>query len=400
VLSWILDAFVDAGRRDLFFVPIGISYERLVEEGSMVEELEGGTKSDESVAGLVRARRFLRNRFGSAHVRFGEPISVGDYLARHEGEFGPDGSAEARRIAIEELGNEIVERINWAMVATGTSVAACALLGGSPRGLFRGELVLRMREIVDLLRLQDVPMTGSLAGGESDFKESIAFLVRTDLVKISNDPRGEIIYFDEDKRRALDVYRNVVAHFLATPSFAARRILQGVSRAELRTDLQFWLEFFYTELFAPTGTVMALHVDGFLDYFERIGALEEREERLYPTEKGRRYFRFLAEQTRGLIESYYATFQAVLTAPDGTSERELEKATEEGFQRAQLLGEVERREAWTVTSFRNALELLVRREVLVRSEGDKPKERAYARGPRFDDLPSFLERLAASLGAL
>ena len=43
-----------------------------------------------------------------------------------------------------------------------------------------------------------------------------------------------------------------------------------ITWSELREDLQFWLDFFYTELFAPTGTVLALHVDGFLDYFEQV----------------------------------------------------------------------------------------------------------------------------------
>ena len=50
-----LEAFVASQRRDLFLVPVAITYERLVEEGSMIEELEGGEKTPESV--LEAARR-------------------------------------------------------------------------------------------------------------------------------------------------------------------------------------------------------------------------------------------------------------------------------------------------------------------------------------------------------
>ena len=60
-----VEAFLDTARRDLFFVPIAITYERLVEESSMVDELEGGAKTEESVLGLVRARKYLQRRFGS-----------------------------------------------------------------------------------------------------------------------------------------------------------------------------------------------------------------------------------------------------------------------------------------------------------------------------------------------
>ena len=78
ILSWNVEAFLASGRQDLYFVPIALTYERLVEEGAMVGELEGGAKTEESMLGLVRARRFLRLRFGSVFVNFGEPISLGD----------------------------------------------------------------------------------------------------------------------------------------------------------------------------------------------------------------------------------------------------------------------------------------------------------------------------------
>ncbi len=44
ILSWEVEAFLGTSRRDLFFVPIAITYERLVEEGAMVDELEGAQK--------------------------------------------------------------------------------------------------------------------------------------------------------------------------------------------------------------------------------------------------------------------------------------------------------------------------------------------------------------------
>src|SRR5262249_61935839 len=75
----------------------------------------------------------------------------------------PAETEHDRRAFVEQVGTRIVERINWAMAATATSVACCALLGERQRGLFRPELVRRMQQIVDLLRLMDVRLTPELS---------------------------------------------------------------------------------------------------------------------------------------------------------------------------------------------------------------------------------------------
>jgi glycerol-3-phosphate O-acyltransferase len=402
MLSWNIEAFIASGRRDLFFVPVAITYERLVEESSMVDELEGGAKRKESMLGLVRARKVLENRFGSVFVNFGEPISLAQTLEGRRELFGPDetpSAAAGKRALTESLGNEIVERINWAVVANATSVAASALLGEPRRGMFRSELTQRMREVVDLLRLQDVRLTPALVRDEGEFNESIAFLLRAGLIKSEQDPRGEILYYDESRRRALDVYRNVLFHFLVAPSLLARRLQQDATLSALREDLGFWLDLLYREFFAPKATVLGLQLEAFLDYFERIGVLECSDDHFRVTEKGQGYIAFLAEQTRSLIEAYYASCSAILNLEEPSTAKQLEKSAEEQFARAHLLGEIQRTEGWNPVTFRNALDLLTRRGILETLAGEKDREPCYGRGGAFEDLTGLRERLAAVLVA-
>jgi glycerol-3-phosphate O-acyltransferase len=403
MLSWDVEGFLDSARQDLFFVPIAITYERLVEEGAMLGELHGVAKSDESVMGLVRARKYLQRRFGSVHVNFGEPISLADALGDRRERFARDSSedpdAEKRRF-IESLGNRIAERINWAVVPNSTSIAACALLGERRRGMFRGDLTQRMQEIVDLLRLQDVRLTPALARGEGSYDEAIDSLLRTDLVRKNVDPGGEIVYFEEGKRRALDLYRNVIVHYLAAPSFIARRLLTGPSLGDLREDVSEWLDLFYSEFYVSRGEVLAAHLEAFLDHFERFGWVERSEKHLRATEKGRDHFLFLAEQTRGVVEAYYAAFGAVLVSDGPLTAKGLQEAASAQFDRADLLGEVVRREAANRITFGNAIELLVRRQILERAaSADRKGDSAYVRGPAFDDLATLHERLATALAA-
>jgi glycerol-3-phosphate O-acyltransferase len=402
MLAWDVDAFLAGARRDLFFVPIAITYERLVEEGAMVNELEGGRKQRESMLGLVRARKVLRRRFGSVYVNFAEPISLVNALGDRRELFAKEATPEAaaaKRLFVEQLGSEICERINWAMVANATSVAAVALLGERRRGLLRFELTERMQQVVDLLRLQGVRITPALEQDAPEFDDSIAFLRRADLVQAAPDARGEILYYEESHRRALDVYRNVILHFLVAPSFLARRCLAGASPEELRADLAHWIDLFYREFFTPKALVLGSQVDAFLDHFERQGALEREPHRLRATEKGRGYLRFLAEQTRSLLEAYYAAACALGSLQTPTPTRKMLEAVGKQFDRAALLGEVERPEASNPVTFANVIDLLVRRGVLEQRDPEKGRDPLLAPGPAFEELAGLRERLARTLAA-
>jgi glycerol-3-phosphate O-acyltransferase len=404
ILSWDVDAFLASGRRDLSFVPIAISYERLVEEGAMVGELEGKKKKSESVLGLVRARKFLRRRFGTAYVNFGEPISLAAALGDRRESLAhadtPEQIAE-RREFIESIGHQIVERINWAVVPSATAVASCALLGEQHRGLLRSDLARRMQQVVDLLRLQDVRLTAALKRDKGEFRESIASMLELDLVRSTQGLGGEILYFDESRRRALDLYRNSILHFIAAPSFLACRLRSSASLEDLHRDLSAWLDLFYREFFASRGDVLAAHFPAFVDHFERQGWVERSDGILRATEKGHPWFRFLAEQTRSVVESYYAAFSAALDVALPVTRKELTKAATEQLAHTVLLGETRLPEAANPVTFGNAVDVLVSRGVLEElpaGEGAEGKgEPRYGRGEAFDELRGVRERLAAAL---
>jgi glycerol-3-phosphate O-acyltransferase len=400
MLAWDVEAFLDSGRRDLLFVPIAITYERLVEEGAMIAELAGGAKKDESLLGLIRARKVLGRRWGSAHLSFGQPISLADALGDRRARFALDATPEdeaGKRHFVAELANRLAERINRATVANATSVAACAFLGSSRRGLLRQELVDRMREIVDLLRLEGVWLTSALHRDQGDFGESIAFLLRSDLIKLMADPRGEILYFDESRRRALDLYHNSILHFLAPASFLARRLLEGGPVDTLAADLGFWCELFYHEFFVPRSRVAEHELPRLLDHFERLDVIDRQEAVVRASEKGRGYLRRMAMQTRGVIEAYAAACSAALGDPELGSARQLQRRAAEIFARNDLLGKVASAEASNRATFANAFDALARRGILARQRAAGAREDVFVRGPAFDELAGLCERLAGVL---
>ncbi|NRA06637.1 MAG: 1-acyl-sn-glycerol-3-phosphate acyltransferase [Myxococcales bacterium] len=401
MLSWDVEAFLASDRSDLFFVPIAITYEKLVEEGAMLGELEGETKQEESVIGLVRARKYLSRRFGSVFVNFGEPLSLAAALGDQREDFEEPRTPEAQarlRDFVERLGNRIVERINWAMVPSTTAVGACVLLGERSRGSFREDFTRRMEQILDLLRLQDVPLTPELARDAGDFRESVASLQRMDLLRVVRDPRGEILYFESARRRALDLYRNSILHYLVVPSFLARFMLTGIAQKDLQPSLARWLDLFYREFFTSRAEALAIHSHAFLDHFERMGWLEEVGGEVRSTQAARSDFEFLAAQTRSVAEAYYAAFSAVRTLEEPLSAKQIGQAAGEQFTRSTLLGEVELGEAANPVTFGNALEVLLERGILARVDSQERLAR-YGRGEHWGELESLHALLAAALGA-
>ncbi len=418
MLSWDLDAFLECSRKDLFFVPIALTYERLVEEGGMVDELEGGGKSKESTLALFRARKYLSKRFGSVHVNFGEPISLADALGEDRsdfeslvrGELGQKLSEQGlsanlkesiaqiegrKRRFTDDFGHHLVERINWSVTANATSVASAALLGTSHSGLLRSELIERMQQLVDLLHLRGAGITSALRADQGEFLDSIAFVIRSDLVKSADDRKGEIIFFDETKRRALDIYRNSIVHYLAIPSILARSVRAGTSAKELIDETLVWRQLLYREFFTPTLEADEASVEDLLAHFEASGWIVREKDSVRMIPQGDGILACLDYQTRGVVESYEAVCRVVRDADGEISHETILERSAVVLENAHRLGLSGHPEAANQSTFGNAIELLIARGILARhGSGRAISKSDYSPGEEWLALDELHERLA------
>ncbi|XP_051057634.1 dihydroxyacetone phosphate acyltransferase isoform X2 [Phodopus roborovskii] len=76
LLNIVMEPFFKREVFDTYFVPISISYDKILEETLYAYELLGIPKPKESTTGLLKARRILSENFGSIHVYFGDPVSL------------------------------------------------------------------------------------------------------------------------------------------------------------------------------------------------------------------------------------------------------------------------------------------------------------------------------------
>ena len=121
LLDYMVKSFRTDGERDLVFIPVGLNYDRVLEDRSQLLKLQEdrrrrGTLSAVSVTLTFGARNLWQMltgswyRFGYACVNFGSPVSMRQYVEKR----GVDFSAlneDSRHREVEELGRHLMQAI-------------------------------------------------------------------------------------------------------------------------------------------------------------------------------------------------------------------------------------------------------------------------------------------------
>ncbi len=152
LLSYIVAGFDPEGPRDVVFVPVGLNYDRVLEDrvllatankerASFWQKLWGAV----SFIGthIVMRLRGKYRRFGYASVSFGHPLSLRTFLQTHAGD--PD---EMTR----DLGDKIMLEVGKSVPILPVSLLACVVLGHRATSITREDLHARaLTELQNLL---------------------------------------------------------------------------------------------------------------------------------------------------------------------------------------------------------------------------------------------------------
>ncbi len=405
MLSIIIEAYLEGVRRDLYFVPIGITYERLAEEKVYVRELQGEKKESESIRSIVQARSVLKRRYGKVHLNFGEPISlreaVGDRLEPFRAAYRANTGEEERHAFIEDLAYRVLRAINMNVTATVSSLAATALLAHAKNAIRRDELFETVHSLRSLLRMRHAPMSEPLAKEDLDFDSMVQFLISSDLVGELKDAREVVYTFDDKKRCALDFYKNNIVHFLVVPSILSQAIQRGITRTELWKELFWWVHLFRYEFFLPEDRIVENRAEIFLGHFISEKIVEENADGITPTQEGRKQLALYAGILANFREGYFAVLEAVSNQRQWpVPEKRLLSEISLTFGKFFLLKEVHRPESRNPVVFKNALQSLITTgQLAVRqaSVGKGKSTTLYEQGPHFEDLAEIRRMLSRGL---
>ena len=158
LLDYMLKGFDPAGERDLVFIPVGINYDRVIEDRSLLRKLDAAAVRSgllrtvaitaryvlKQAAFMLMGRRF---RYGYACVNFGKPVS----MRRHVESSGVDfrGLSEAvRRERVAEVGALLMDHIGRIVPVLPVPLVAAVLMRDPQRALTELELKSAVNDLM------------------------------------------------------------------------------------------------------------------------------------------------------------------------------------------------------------------------------------------------------------
>jgi glycerol-3-phosphate O-acyltransferase len=399
MLTAIVNAYAAGVRRDLYLVPVSIHYGRIVEEESYQAELSGAEKEPESMSGLMKARRFLKQKYGSVYVSFAEPISLGGELGERRQRFGEETEspevAEEKRRFIQRLGFRILREVNEVSVAGATSVSATVLLGAAHWGFRYRDFRDRADALYRLTGFLGIRPTASLVRNAGTFRESMAFLGSNGLIEVLQRGREEVLVVRQGRRLALDFYKNNLIHAFLVPSLVVTCLREGVAVSALVDRVWEWMDLFRYEFALPSKGELTGEIDRLLRYFEEVGAVTGDE-----VADGHPLSAALMNVLQNFREAYYVVALTVLhrLGTDGQAEKALLEEVRKYYKTCLLLGEVTKSEGAGDVTLRNALSRFVEMGFLrTETRGRGGREKRYTRGANWEGLEAFVLALEESL---
>jgi glycerol-3-phosphate O-acyltransferase len=161
VVDYMLRGFWMDGARDLVFVPLGLNYDRVLEDRSLLLSANPDARKPNRFWAAWNTLGFVGNnlrlmlksdwhRFGYACVNFGAPVSVREYCTLRGLDFQKLGS-DARKLAIASLGKHLMARVGSIVPVVPVPLIASVLLKNELKPLSELELKSGVELLIEKL---------------------------------------------------------------------------------------------------------------------------------------------------------------------------------------------------------------------------------------------------------
>jgi glycerol-3-phosphate O-acyltransferase len=381
MLSMTLRSFLRHPHRPLVFLPVYFGYERVVEGSTYIGELSGAPKEKESVFGLLRTLRVLKERFGEVYVNIGEPIRLDELLDRHdpqwrEREIDDDVRLPWVNAAVDELALAIMRNINAAAAVTPINLLAITLLATPRQSLPEPDLQRQLDLYLALMR--GAPYSNRVTVTAQTSTEIIAYGEAMKVLTREKHTLGDVVRMSEGSAVLATYFRNNVLHLFAMPSLVACAF---ASNATMRTeDIQrlAWRIYPYiaAELFLRwSEQELPAVIDGVLEALAQHELIEpnsDRTEWQRPPSVSPKAMQLslLSQATIQTIERYYLAVALLLQAGSGTiTQAALEERCKLMGQRMTMLYGFNSPEFFDRSLFENFIDLLRSRGVIRAANG-------------------------------
>jgi len=227
-----------------------------MEVGTYHKLLSGSKKQKESMFGVIKAIRNLRN-YGKGYVNFGEPININQFLNKQV----PDWKKDIDPIdpqkpkwltpSVNILADQVMTHINQSAAINGTALVAIILHACKNKALAKTELINQLDFFLNLQRT--APYSEQLTIPCESGQQLLEDVICLNKVTVNHDSYGDIISLSEKATLEMRYYRNNILHSYILPALICRlldrhskinvdTLLEQVQRiiSLVKTDLFLW----------------------------------------------------------------------------------------------------------------------------------------------------------------
>jgi glycerol-3-phosphate O-acyltransferase len=384
LLSILLDAYKKGACKDMVIAPIFIGYDRVVEESSYLDELEGGQKESESFSQVIKARKFLKKQYGKIYIQFNEPISLNDFFENRNINLKSLTSKEQNALC-RNLGYRIINSINDVSVITPFSLTAAAILNCSKKRFSFDHILSHVETYLRHLSSQQAKLADTLV---SDYKRAVEHVFDSYIQRkfIEHAFKGKSrqtavpeFSVNTSKRPAMEYYKNNCISFFVPAAITALEILKLESFRFKSSDLHYgyaFLQNFFKYEFA-------YNVDKNPEYFVRKGIKafiddfavtphENLPDTYDVTSGGLKSMRLFSKFLKPYLESYLVVLNFLKESPPAMTE------SKDRIKKIQMTGnrmyktkEIDSIEALSKVNYSNALDFFTNKGVKSSEDADK-----------------------------
>jgi glycerol-3-phosphate O-acyltransferase len=369
LLSILLNAYKNGACKDMIIVPIYIGYDRVLEETSYLQELEGGKKEPETLKGVLKAGKFLKKRYGKIYIQFDDPISMNELITK----FGTplaEMEPKEQNVLCRNLGYRIINAINRSAVVTAYGLVAGAILNGARDRFSYSQIMSIIETYLNYLATQDAKLADTLVLEHVRAIEHAldAFVQSKFIEPVSKEkdiPYSKRSYLiNASKRPFLEYYKNNCIAFFIPAAFTALAILEKdafqFSASDLHSHYKFLQNFFKFEfaydIDKPSEFYVRKSIKAFID--DAILMPHQTIPDTYNvTSSGFRKLRLYSIFLKTYFESYWIVLNFFQNnAQDSMNAKDRLKKIANSANHMYKRHEIERPEALSKVSYQNAVD--------------------------------------------
>jgi glycerol-3-phosphate O-acyltransferase len=224
LMDYMLRGFDPERDRDIIFIPVGINYDRILEDRSLIRSLDPSARKRSKWFVMKTTLRFAlhnlmlmtRNkwkRFGYASVNFGPHVSAGEYCRTENVNFSRLERDE-RFLEVEKLCKRLMMVIEETIPIIPVPIVADVLLQFSGQWLRPFDLKALVHDVIKKMEARGGPVNIPEEYREKAIEEALQMLTLRRMVERSDDRyRANMEMYD-----ILKYYANSIAHRHAAPA--------------------------------------------------------------------------------------------------------------------------------------------------------------------------------------